>query len=145
MELKLFLLLIVLSFLISACNRVVPVQPSEPSVPIEPEASVQEPPEEPSSPFEPETDLLPKLPKKLPDISPTLRTCNLDSDCVRIRADCCGCNNGGKADTLNKRYLEQYEDSVNVACDIACPRVISDDASCSAEIKCILNKCTLVR
>ncbi|MEK6861726.1 MAG: hypothetical protein AABY07_07185 [Nanoarchaeota archaeon] len=87
-----------------------------------------------------------QVPGRLPEITATLRTCRIDSDCVKIEADCCGCSAGGKADTINKEYLQDWRDTIAVKCqNIACPAVMSNHWSCTAEIKCVLNKCNLVR
>jgi len=93
-----------------------------------------------------EKKIPPSVVPKLPEITATLRTCRIDSDCIRIQADCCGCGAGSTADTINKEYLADWQDTINVKCQgIMCPAVMSNHWSCTAEIKCVLNKCRLVR
>ena len=93
-----------------------------------------------------EEQTYPSVVPKLPEISGALRTCNLDSDCVIIKSDCCGCTAGGTADTIHKKYKEQWENTVQSKCEnIACTAVMSNDWSCFAEAKCVRNKCAMVR
>ena len=95
---------------------------------------------------EKEEETYPSVVPKLPEISGALRTCNIDSDCVIIKSDCCGCTAGGTADTIHKKYKEQWENTVQSKCEnIACTTVMSNDWSCFAEAKCVRNKCAMVR
>jgi len=72
-------------------------------------------------------------------------SCEIDTDCVKFQADCCGCNQGGKAKTVNKKYEAQLKNQMDNLCkDIICPQVISTDASCSKQPKCINQECALV-
>lgn len=76
-----------------------------------------------------------------------LDSCTSDSDCISVKADCCGCNQGGKAKAINKGKYVIYETSLQCNDDINnkifCAQVISGDPSCSAVPKCVSNKCTL--
>jgi len=93
-----------------------------------------------------EEEIPPSVVSKLPEITAALRTCNTDSDCIIIKSDCCGCSAGGKADTINKINKGRWEDTWSTKCQgMVCPAVMSNDWSCTAQPRCILNKCKLVR
>ena len=85
-------------------------------------------------------------PGTLPEITASIRTCNTAADCMRVKADCCGCTMGGQAATFTKKYVPDWEKTLDVKCEgVACIAVMSNHWSCFADIKCIKNKCTLVR
>lgn len=85
-------------------------------------------------------------PGTLPEITASIRTCNTAADCVRVKADCCGCTSGGQAAALNKKYESDWKKTLDVKCqNVACIAAISNHWSCFADIKCIKNKCTLVK
>ena len=84
-------------------------------------------------------------PGTFPEMTASLRTCRYDADCVKVKADCCGCTMGGQAATLNKENEAVWTKTVEVKCkNIACLQVISNHWTCFADTKCINNKCTLV-
>lgn len=73
-------------------------------------------------------------------------SCEKDSDCISLKADCCGCSSGGKAMAINKDYKKSYEDDLLKSCaNTACIAVISNDPSCGADKKplCINYNCVL--
>ena len=76
-------------------------------------------------------------------ISPSEQQCVLDSDCVLTKADCCGCNQGGKQLGVNKEHINQIRAKSASACaETLCVQVISKDASCKArEAKCEAGVC----
>ena len=85
-------------------------------------------------------------PGTMPEMTATLRTCHFDSDCVRVNADCCGCAMGGKTGTLSKDSQPVWEKTLKQKCvDVACTAVLSNDWTCTADVKCVKNKCTLVK
>jgi hypothetical protein len=85
-------------------------------------------------------------PNRLPEMTSYLRTCNVDSDCIIVQSDCCGCNQGGKADTIHQKHKESWEKTVRIKCEgTLCTQAISNHWSCFAEAECIKNKCTLVK
>ncbi len=67
-------------------------------------------------------------------------SCDVDSDCVSVKEDCCGCNAGGKAISINKKYQSEWNNGLNCA-GIMCPAVMSNDPTCSSKPKCENNKC----
>ncbi len=69
-------------------------------------------------------------------------SCSQDSDCIKVKNDCCGCNAGGSATAINKNFKTQWKGNCNEI-GIACPAVMSNDPSCFAEPKCENNKCVL--
>ena len=73
--------------------------------------------------------------------------CKSDSDCVKVKAGCCGCTAGGKVDVVNKESVTAWNLQLNENCANmgVCLTVISDDWTCFAELKCVNNKCELVR
>jgi len=71
--------------------------------------------------------------------------CLQDSGCTLVKADCCGCNAGGKRTAINKLYLDYWEQRLDMSCrDTVCTAVISNDISCSAEARCIKGKCAVM-
>lgn len=68
--------------------------------------------------------------------------CEQDSDCAKVKADYCGCNNGGTATSVNTKYATEYEDKLTSS-DTVCTTVISNDPSCTAEPVCENSKCVL--
>ncbi|HLD98328.1 MAG TPA: hypothetical protein VI815_03300 [Candidatus Nanoarchaeia archaeon] len=80
------------------------------------------------------------------DIEP-VKYCLMDSDCVKANLDCCGCSSGGKATVINKNFVNEYNDQISSECaEVSCIAVISDDPSCSDDVKpkCVNKKCELV-
>jgi len=70
-------------------------------------------------------------------------SCTEDSDCISVKADCCGCTAGGKAISINKAYLNEWLNKLGCK-DIMCPAVMSGDPSCiNKKPKCENNKCIL--
>lgn len=71
--------------------------------------------------------------------------CHVDSDCVLVPDDCCGCTGGGKQRALPKKDKVGYERSRQARCaGTLCTEVMSQDSSCaSAGAVCKEGKCTL--
>lgn len=69
-------------------------------------------------------------------------SCVQGSDCIKVKADCCGCNAGGSAAAINKNFKNQWKSNCNEV-GIACPAVMSNDPSCFQEPECVNNKCVL--
>jgi len=75
------------------------------------------------------------------------KSCKVDSDCVRVRYDCCGCysDSNGMADVYNKDYVEIYESYMEGSCyGISCDGMVSSDPSCFKSVKCVSGECSLV-
>ena len=71
--------------------------------------------------------------------------CNINDDCVLVQSRCCGCNAGGEAIAINKKFERIYEINMDLRCvGTFCAAVISDDPSCLATPKCVNNKCQLI-
>lgn len=87
-------------------------------------------------------DILPTPVIKPPAVD--FYSCSQDSECVSVKADCCGCTAGGKATAINKNFQEKWNKKLSSDCrGIACIQVISNDPSCFKTPKCANNKCVL--
>jgi hypothetical protein len=59
--------------------------------------------------------------------------CNTNEECVLIPADCCGCNQGGKQRSINKKFLTDLTKRRQKDCaNTFCIQMISKDPSCKA-------------
>lgn len=77
-------------------------------------------------------------------ISDNIYICNKDADCVSVKDACCGCSSGGSSATINKNYLDYWNDKISNECKgTLCPAVMSDHWTCFAKPKCVNNKCQL--
>lgn len=70
-------------------------------------------------------------------------SCSQDSDCISVKAGCCGCTAGGRAVAINKSYKNSWRGNCKEEMPVMCPMVMSDDPSCFAEPRCVKNKCVL--
>jgi hypothetical protein len=62
--------------------------------------------------------------------------CETDHECVLVKNDCCGCNEGGSCLPANKEYQEYY-DKINSKWGCACLTVITP----TLPVACVENKC----
>ena len=71
--------------------------------------------------------------------------CQVDSDCVLVPYDCCGCTGGGKQRALSKKDKAGYERARQARCaGTLCAAVMSQDPTCAAtSAVCKEGKCTL--
>lgn len=69
--------------------------------------------------------------------------CAVDADCVRVPADCCGCELGGQDTALPASEAAAYLDGLELSCgeDAACPGVDACDPS--QVPRCLGGACTL--
>jgi hypothetical protein len=67
--------------------------------------------------------------------------CNIDSDCVRVAADCCGCAHGGNDTAVLASDAASYEQALMCPAAPTCP----DPASCAPDLmaRCIAGACQL--
>jgi hypothetical protein len=72
---------------------------------------------------------------------PALKECSADGDCVRTRADCCGCMNGGFDTALPASQLAGYEAQLMCSANPSCPMV--DTCAPDLAARCIGGECTL--
>ncbi len=138
---KSVLCIAIFAALLTACSTVpyIPQQPIEPPIvppPIDrPDLTLPEPDKQVGVPEH--SDILPEL-------TATLRTCRRDDECVKVKADCCGCSAGGQAATMTQEHVKYWENALNDKCKkIMCPAIISNHWTCQAEPTCFQNKCTL--
>lgn len=69
-------------------------------------------------------------------------SCQIDSDCVMVKADCCGCNQGGKQQAINIKYKDTWNANMNTLCaGTMCIQVISKHPSCAMNPQCINGIC----
>ena len=72
--------------------------------------------------------------------------CKENSDCIKVQADACGCNQGGKARAILKTKQSAYSVVLDSKKEgVACVQVISDDRSCKGKPVCdkTLHTCVL--
>ena len=81
----------------------------------------------------------------VPGVATAANACQVDSDCVLVPDDCCGCTGGGKQRALPKKGKAGFERARQARCaDTMCPAVMSQDPSCAAtSAVCKEGKCTL--
>jgi len=80
-----------------------------------------------------------------PDAAAAPSACRVDSDCVLVPDDCCGCTDGGKQKAIPKRDKTPHERARQARCaETLCAAVMSQDPSCAAvSAVCKEGKCTL--
>jgi hypothetical protein len=85
------------------------------------------------------------LPAAAPTAAMAAAACKVDSDCVLVPDDCCGCTGGGKQRALPKKDKAGFERARQARCaGTLCPAVMSQDPSCAAtSALCKEGKCTL--
>tara|TARA_Y100000310_G_scaffold29221_1_gene27705 strand:+ start:1116 stop:1712 length:597 start_codon:yes stop_codon:yes gene_type:complete len=70
--------------------------------------------------------------------------CEEDSDCVRVKGDCCGCSAGGEDIVINKNSRGGWDKHLLESCEnIACLQIFACDIQPTIP-KCIHNRCVLV-
>lgn len=74
--------------------------------------------------------------------APTARSCAADSDCVRTRADCCGCAGGGTDTAVLASEQASYDASLMCPAQPACggPNTCAPDLAAA----CVEGSCALV-
>jgi hypothetical protein len=72
------------------------------------------------------------------------RDCKTDKDCVVVADDCCPCSQGGKARSIPRKQLADYEKDRKKRCaDTACTEMMSTDPTCAQEPFCGAGICEL--
>jgi hypothetical protein len=68
--------------------------------------------------------------------------CHGDSDCVRVRADCCGCDQGGSDTAVPASDAAAYDAALMCPADPTCP----GGTSCAPDLeaRCVQGACALV-
>ncbi|HVV84046.1 MAG TPA: hypothetical protein VHE35_13315 [Kofleriaceae bacterium] len=67
--------------------------------------------------------------------------CTADTDCVRVPADCCGCDRGGSDTAIPVNRADQHAMDLMCSGDEACPGVSTCDSA--TEARCQLGRCVL--
>lgn len=71
-------------------------------------------------------------------------TCKEDSQCTTVKADCCGCQKGGKQMAIAETSVENWSEKLSEECsDSVCAQMLSKDPSCTKTSKCNHGKCGL--
>ena len=72
--------------------------------------------------------------------------CKSNSDCVVVKADCCGCSQGGSARAVSKAQLAKAVRMLAKWCGATtmCVQAISTDPSCTRKASCVAGRCVLV-
>jgi hypothetical protein len=73
---------------------------------------------------------------------PAMNECTLDSDCVRVREDCCGCAMGGDDTAVPASQAAAYEASLGCPPSPSCP----GPNTCAPDLaaRCVQGQCSLV-
>jgi len=79
------------------------------------------------------------------DTEPDWYACDVDSDCVKVTADCCGCQNGGGEHAVNKNYEEEYLKELNDVCALVDVDCAAYDACTTWEAVCHQGRCMTLR
>jgi len=69
--------------------------------------------------------------------------CGSDQDCVRVRADCCGCANGGEDTAVPTAEAPQFDQMLNCSSSPTCPGIGNQGCDAAAEARCIQGQCAL--
>ncbi len=72
---------------------------------------------------------------------PATPACTVDTDCVRTRADCCGCTRGGEDTAVPAADQAAFDASLGCPADPACPG--GDSCAVGTEPRCIEGACEL--
>lgn len=72
----------------------------------------------------------------------TISECAMDSDCVRVRDDCCGCENGGNDTAVAAAEAESFDASLMCPANPSCP----GGNACAPDLapRCVQGTCSLV-
>jgi hypothetical protein len=72
----------------------------------------------------------------------TAAECTVDSDCVRVRDDCCGCENGGYDDAVPAATAESHDRALVCPAHPSCP----GGNRCAPDLapRCVQGSCSLV-
>jgi hypothetical protein len=68
--------------------------------------------------------------------------CTTDTECARVRADCCGCENGGSDTAVRASDANTFDNSLNCPANPTCP----GGNACAADLaaRCVQGTCSLV-
>lgn len=70
--------------------------------------------------------------------------CRFDGDCVRTRADCCGCENGGEDTAVLATDATMFDTSLMCGSDSQCPGTTNTACSASDQPRCVQGQCQLL-
>ncbi|MBA2540504.1 MAG: hypothetical protein H0V17_12760 [Deltaproteobacteria bacterium] len=72
--------------------------------------------------------------------------CGVDSDCSRVRADCCGCQNGGEDTAVATADAAAFDQALSCNSGSQCPGQGNSSSDCDAELapRCVNGACELI-
>lgn len=73
--------------------------------------------------------------------APPSPTCSVDSDCVRTRADCCGCLHGGEDTAVPTADQASFDASLDCPSNPTCPS--ADSCAAGLTARCVEGACEL--
>jgi hypothetical protein len=73
-----------------------------------------------------------------------VNACTFDSDCVRVRKDCCGCENGGEDTAVATDDAAGFDQSLNCSTSPSCPGEMNQGCDPGAQPRCVQGQCELV-
>lgn len=85
-------------------------------------------------------------PTNPPQTPPTEYTCVIDSDCVKVKTDCCDCAHDGNNTAINKSSEQAWLNSLSSKCSTTnCAQMVSTHWTCNenTEAICASGKCVL--
>lgn len=71
-------------------------------------------------------------------------TCAVDTDCVRVRNDCCGCANGGEDTAVPTSTAAAFDAGLSCSQTPQCPGVGNQMCDATAQARCIRGSCALL-
>ena len=73
-------------------------------------------------------------------------SCQMDTDCVLVKADCCSCRSGGQSVAVHKSQKEAFNRGLEKRCSIEEFRTCEDKNLCDVtyKAKCEVSICVVV-
>jgi hypothetical protein len=68
--------------------------------------------------------------------------CSLDTECVRVKDDCCGCEMGGMDTAIPQGEVASHDAGLNCSANPSCPGV--DTCAPALTARCVQGECALV-
>ena len=83
-------------------------------------------------------------PAPAPELGPM--SCQSDTDCVLVKADCCSCGSGGGSIAVHKSQKEAFNRDLEKRCSTEKFRICLDENLCGViyKAKCEDSKCVVV-
>ncbi len=75
--------------------------------------------------------------------APVADGCRAVSECVRVRADCCGCDHGGRDTAVLAREADAHDEALRCDPTPQCPQLRSTWCEGDAQLQCVQGRCEL--